>query len=174
MSNIAQLTALQGGTILNAGCFIQNQLASISFGKFCIIDSQSIIQPPHDTFKTFIDPDYSNTSSFLPMEFGDYIYIGKHSIIQALRVGSNVIIEDHCIIGERCIISDGCIVEKGTIIPQNTVVPPHSVVNATTLTRQWKMMDSIVNGLEVRPLHNKQFVMDKYNFFMQCLNEDVL
>lgn len=173
MSVISQLTPLQGGTILNAGCFIQNQLASIVFGKFCIIDSQTTIQPPQNIFHNYEEND-TNTIQFLPIEFGDYIYVGKCCIIQALKIGSNVIIEDQCIIGERCIISDGCVVEKGTVVPPNTVVHPNSLVNTTNLRTNWKRMNSIVNGEEVRSLQNKHFVLETYNFFMQCLNEDTL
>ena len=64
---------------------------------------------------------------FVPVEIGNHVFIDKNTIVQAMKIGSNVKIGRDCVIGQRVIIAENCIILDGSIIPPDTNISSFSV-----------------------------------------------
>eukprot|EP00762_Andalucia_godoyi_P003103 ANDGO_01046.mRNA.1 Dynactin subunit 5 len=63
---------------------------------------------------------------FHKLAIGNHVWIGRHSSVHALRIGSYVRIGSHVRIGPGCILNDCCVIEDGSVVAPCTVVPPYS------------------------------------------------
>jgi len=121
---------LTGRSTVESLSRIRGDFARISMGKNCVIGEGSVIKPPI----TQLSPEESKEGSeesigvkFLPIKIGDYVIIGKSSVVQACVIGPYVYIGDSCIIQPRCILESCCMLLPNTILAQGTVVPPYTV-----------------------------------------------
>lgn len=64
---------------------------------------------------------------FLQVDIGDFVTIGRNTVLEACLVGHGVRIGKNCIIGRGCLLRDYCVIEDDTILPAATVVPPFTV-----------------------------------------------
>ena len=64
---------------------------------------------------------------FVPVEVGNYVFIDKNSIVQAMKIGNNVRIGKDCIIGQRTVIAENSILLDGSIVPPDTTISSFSV-----------------------------------------------
>ncbi|KAJ1651756.1 hypothetical protein IWQ61_007757 [Dispira simplex] len=127
----SQNITLSGKTIIQAGCVIRGDLRRagggqtlvIAIGRYCLLGENSVIRPPHKTYK--------GVFSYYPMKIGDYVTIGENSIVEAANIGNHVQIGKNCIIGRFTIIKDGCRIEDHTVVAPNTVIPSFSVYSGS-------------------------------------------
>ena len=64
---------------------------------------------------------FLNRGIYLPIKLGDYVTIGKGSVVKASQIGSCVEIGEGCVIGDRAII-------KSCVRAQPTLVEMHGSV----------------------------------------------
>ena len=95
-------------------------MAQISLGKYTLFLEGVVIKPSYKRVS-------GGKLKFLPIEIGDYVFVDKNTIIQAVKIGSFTKIGKDCIIGQRSLISDNVIILPGTIVPPDTVIPSYSV-----------------------------------------------
>lgn len=118
---------------------------SISIGSNCYIQSQTIIRPPYKIYKALF--------SYYPLKIGNYVHIGKRSVIEAASIGNHCYIGNDCIIGSFCILKDCCLVPDGSIIPPGTVVNSFTVFGSKeSLEESFKSqmefnLNSIINNI---------------------------
>eukprot|EP00761_Pharyngomonas_kirbyi_P004233 gb/GECH01004237.1/.p1 GENE.gb/GECH01004237.1/~~gb/GECH01004237.1/.p1 ORF type:complete len:181 (+),score=36.12 gb/GECH01004237.1/:1-543(+) len=110
--------SIEGMSILFDGVVLRGDLSSITMGKYCIIESNTVIRPPMRMLKSGI--------SYFPMMFEDYIHIGKDSVIQAAKISSYVKIGNNTVVGARCVIQECAVIEDDTVLPPDTVVPAYT------------------------------------------------
>jgi dynactin-5 len=104
---------LQGKSVLREGVSL---LGSIRMGRYCYIGENTVLSSPmHQNFG-------------VPLVVRGHVQIGKHCVIEAASIGSNVWIGDGCKIGKRCLIKDNCWLASGTEIGDDTVIAPFSRV----------------------------------------------
>merc|ERR1711879_974480 len=126
-NRISQKANLMGmANIMVAGrCTIERDttlradLEMINIGKFCVIAEQAILKPP--------DQLHEAKMIFLSMSIGDFVIIGKSSLVRAASIGSYCYIGENSIVGSRCVLESCSYILPGTILAQNTVVPPFTV-----------------------------------------------
>jgi dynactin-5 len=90
-------------------------------GEYVIVKEDVIIRPP------YAKGEGHKMLKYVKQKFGTCVYIDRGSIVQALRVGSNVHIGKNCIISQRCIIKDNSKILDGSILAPDTIVPPFTV-----------------------------------------------
>ena len=61
---------------------------------------------------------------FLPLTLGDFVFVGRDSVVRAASIGTCVHIGASVVLGERCIIKDCCEILDGSVVPPDTVIPP--------------------------------------------------
>ncbi|KAJ1983493.1 hypothetical protein H4R33_004726, partial [Dimargaris cristalligena] len=94
----SQNIILSGKTIIQTGCVIRGDLRRagtghavvIAIGRYCLLGQQSIIRPPHKTYK--------GVFSYYPMKIGDHVMVGEGSIVEAASIGNYVEIGKNCVI----------------------------------------------------------------------------
>ena len=62
-------------------------------GFYCIIREECIIKPSYSK--------HQGRFKYQHMTIGDYVYMDKDCIVQALKIGNNVQIGKSCIIGQQ-------------------------------------------------------------------------
>lgn len=95
---------------IGAFTLIDAKYAFLKIGKGCNISSGAQIVT-HDTSKRCVSQRKYDKVDSMPVEIGDYVYIGTNAVI---LMG--------CKIGHHSIIA------AGAVIKQNTVIPPYSLV----------------------------------------------
>jgi dynactin 5 len=109
---------LHGKTIIAKDSIIRGDLSYIRIGRYCILDDGCVIRPPHKRF--------TKGFHFIPLNIGNYVYVGKNSVISAAQIGSHVMIGQNCVISPLCILRDCCEIMDGSVLAPGTVVPPFS------------------------------------------------
>jgi len=119
-----------GRTTIDKVTTIRGDLGRISIGKNCVIVEGAVLSPS-DQFENNDKEDQSDKAKigikFLPMTVGDFVVIGKNSVVRAAVVGSYVYIGDSCIIQAGCVLDSCCMLLPNTILAKGTVVPPYMV-----------------------------------------------
>jgi dynactin 5 len=105
---------LQGKSVLREGVSVRG---SVRMGRYCYVGEHTILKSPTH-----------GDQMVVPLIIRGHSQIGKHCIIEAASIGSNVVIGDGCKIGKRCLIKDNCWVAPGTALGDDTVIPPFSRV----------------------------------------------
>eukprot|EP00611_Tribonema_gayanum_P032307 TRINITY_DN958_c0_g1_i1.p1 TRINITY_DN958_c0_g1~~TRINITY_DN958_c0_g1_i1.p1 ORF type:complete len:154 (-),score=24.86 TRINITY_DN958_c0_g1_i1:4-465(-) len=118
------------------GVTLHGDLATIRFGRYCLVDEGSTIRPgvrleqgsgaaaPADA-----NAKAAVTRHHTPMLVGNHTHIGRGCVVEAAAIGCNVTVGDGCVLGANCIIKDNCIIEAGTVLPPGAVVPPFTRVH---------------------------------------------
>merc|ERR1719318_431552 len=75
MSNIL----VAGKTTIEKNSTLRGDLERISIGKSCVIGEQAVIKPPEQRSMDEI--------SYLPIQIGDFVIIGKSTIVRAAQIG---------------------------------------------------------------------------------------
>jgi len=121
---------LTGRSTVESLSRIRGDFARISMGKNCVIGEGSVIKPPIAQLSAEDSKEGMEEAigiKFLPIKIGDYVIIGKSSVVQACVIGHYVYIGDSCIIQPRCMLESCCMLLPNTILAQGTVVPPYTV-----------------------------------------------
>jgi len=108
-----------GKVIIQQGAILRGDLAKIKIGQFTNIEEEVVLRPSYTKTKGKLK--YSEIS------IGDYVLLGKRSIISASRIGDCVEIGEDCIIGQRSFIRDNCIILPNSVVPAEAVIPPFTV-----------------------------------------------
>jgi len=126
MSNIL----VAGRTTIEKSTTIRGDLDRISIGKNCVIAEGAVLRPSdklaNDDTKDQIE-ELKLGIKFLPMSIGDFVVVGKSSVVRAAAIGNYVYIGDSCIIQQRCVLDSCSMLLPNTILAQGTVVPPFMV-----------------------------------------------
>eukprot|EP00946_MAST-07B_sp_MAST-7B-sp1_P003573 g3573.t1 len=109
---------LHGKTIIAPNSVLRGDLSHIRIGRYCILSESCTVRP---TGKRF-----SRGFAFIPMQLGNYVYVGENTVVEAAQIGSQVMIGRNCVIGARCIIRDCCEIVDGSVVAPGTVIPPYS------------------------------------------------
>ncbi|KAL7070409.1 hypothetical protein ACQ4LE_010313 [Meloidogyne hapla] len=122
---------LSGNTIVMRDVLLRGDLAHIRFGKYCVLQEGTIIRPPSKYF--------SKGLTFFPVHFGEYIFIEKNCVIEAVFIGNYVHIGEGCIIGQSCVLKNCCYIKPNSVISPDTVIPPFSIVegNPARVVGEW-------------------------------------
>jgi dynactin-5 len=64
---------------------------------------------------------------YIPISIGNYVYVEKGTIIEAMSIGNFVKIGKDCILGQRVVIGDNSIVLDNSIVCPDTYIAPFSV-----------------------------------------------
>lgn len=75
---------------------LRADLAKIYLGRYTILSENVIIKPPMKK--------QNNQMKFVPVEIGNYCYVDKNTIIQAMKIGNYAKIGKDCTIGPRVTI----------------------------------------------------------------------
>jgi len=121
---------LTGRSTVESLSRIRGDFARISMGKNCVIGEGSVIKPPITQLSSEESKEGLEEAigiKFLPIKIGDYVIIGRNSVVQACVIGPYVYIGDSCIIQPRCMLEACCMLLPNTILAQGTVVPPYTV-----------------------------------------------
>jgi dynactin 5 len=108
----AKQVELKGRSILQDHVRVRGDLAIVRIGRYCEIDTHTVLEPPLPP-STMIPSSSSSQSKSqepavvqkrIPMTIGSHTHIGKSCKIHAAAIGSTVWIGDHVTVGQRCII----------------------------------------------------------------------
>eukprot|EP00826_Nyctotherus_ovalis_P055089 TRINITY_DN7293_c0_g1_i10.p4 TRINITY_DN7293_c0_g1~~TRINITY_DN7293_c0_g1_i10.p4 ORF type:complete len:117 (+),score=43.60 TRINITY_DN7293_c0_g1_i10:73-423(+) len=80
---------------------------------------------------------------YTELNIGDYVHLGKRSIISAGKIGNCVDIGEDCIIGQRAIIRGNSVVLPNSIVPPEGVVPPFTVYGGRPATFVAELPESV-------------------------------
>lgn len=75
---------------------LRADLSKIFIGRFVTLSENVIVKPPIKR--------QNNQMKFVNVEIGNYVFVDKNTIIQAMKVGNYVKIGKDCIIGQRVTI----------------------------------------------------------------------
>jgi dynactin-5 len=107
---------VMGKSVIQERVMIRGDLAQAFIGRYVYISPHVIIRPSIKIAQ--------GQFLFVPVNIGDYVFIGDRSLVCAIMIGS------HVHIGKDCIISDGCVIRNcsrildGAVLAPDTVVPP--------------------------------------------------
>lgn len=114
------------GDVATISCFVgkasvvRGDIARVTLGQGVFVDDGVIIRPPlRITDKV--------AAEAIPSSIGNYVYIGRRTICEAMSVGNFVIIEKDCVIGERCVLGHGCWLKAGSVVPVGQTLIPFGV-----------------------------------------------
>lgn len=98
---------------------LRADLAKIYLGRYAILNENVIIKPPMKK--------QNNQMKFVSVEIGNYVFIDKNTIVQAIKIGNFAKIGKDCIIGARSTIGESSVILDGSIITPDSVIAPYSV-----------------------------------------------
>ena len=104
-------------------------------GQYVIIRDEVVLRPTYTKTKGKL--------KYVPLTFGDNVFIDKYTIVCALKIGNNVHIGKNCIIGHRCIIKDNCKIQDNSILAPDTVIPPYTVYGGKPATYLGELPETI-------------------------------
>ncbi|KAH9417406.1 dynactin 5, p25 subunit [Dermatophagoides pteronyssinus] len=130
-----QSIMILGKTIVQEGCIIRGDLASVRVGRYCVISKNAVIRPP---FKKF-----TKGVAFNPMTIGEHVYIGEDTIVNAAEIGSYVYIGNNCVIGRYCKLKDGCYIADNSVIPHGINVPAFGIYSGSPATYNGLIFESM-------------------------------
>jgi dynactin-5 len=148
----AKQVEIKGRSILQDGVHVRGDLAIVRIGRYCEIDSFTLLEPPmHPQMK----------EKYIPLVIGSHTHIGTHCKILAAAIGSMVWIGDHVQLGKRCIIKDNCVLEAGVVLGDDTVVPPFTRISVRNPTMPQELPPSVAVQLQ-------EISLDRYQEFKQA------
>ena len=106
-------------SILMERIILRADLAKIYLGRYTILSESIIIKPPMKK--------QNNQMKFVSVEIGNYVFVDKNTIIQAMKIGNYAKIGKDCIIGPRVTIGECAIILDGSIVTADSVIAPFSV-----------------------------------------------
>lgn len=117
----SQNIVIHGKSILMNETIIRGDLSNIKIGRYCIFSQGSIIRPSIKKLPKGL--------SFIPIQIGDHVFIGKDTIINCNQLSSFCFIGNNCVLGHRSVIKESCVVMDNTVIPSDATIPPYSIVS---------------------------------------------
>eukprot|EP01071_Lankesteria_metandrocarpae_P006500 Lankesteria_metandrocarpae@DN4380_c0_g1_i1.p1 len=153
----SQRVHITGRSIIKDGVILRGDLAHLRLGKNVVIGEDCVIHPPTNKIKGVLQ--------YITLSIGDYVVIGKNSVICATQIGSNVIIGEDCVIGKRCIIKNNSVILPGTVLSSDTNVPPYCAFGGTP--------GGFVGELpESTHLGNKNRAIEAYESFLASITPE--
>lgn len=120
-------TIIEHGVELRGDCHRKDSKSPvIALGKFCILNENCSITPPHKKSSS------TGEDTYYPVKIGSYVQIGKNTKLTCASIGNNVYIGNNCTIGEFTIIKDCVVIKDDTVIPPYTVIAPMSIVSGNS------------------------------------------
>lgn len=98
---------------------LRADLSKIYIGRFVTLSDNVIVKPPMKK--------QNNQMKFVPVEIGNYVFVDKNTILQAMKVGNYVRIGKDCVIGQRVVIGECSVILDGSIVTPDTQIAPFSV-----------------------------------------------
>lgn len=98
---------------------LRADLSKIYIGRYVTLSQNVIVKPPIKR--------QNNQMKFVNVEIGNYVFVDKGTIIQAMKIGHYVRIGKDCVIGQRVVIGECSIVLDGSIVTADTQIAPFSV-----------------------------------------------
>lgn len=134
----------EGKSIISPNCHIRGDLATVKIGRYCFIDSGSLLRPPFEeeadpleVQNSIINESESETQSlsattkqisiigkFLEQKIGNHTRIGKNCVIEAKTIGSSVVVGDNSVLCKGVVIHDCVYIDSCTVVPPGMVIPP--------------------------------------------------
>ena len=151
----ARQVEIKGRSILQDGVRVRGDLAIVRIGRYCEIDSKTLLEPPNHPFEK---------SKKIPIVIGSHSHIGSNCEIRAAAVGSMVWIGDNVKLGKRCIVKDNCFIENGVVLGDDVVVPPFTRLSAKNPTFQQELPPSMTVRMQ-------EISLDRYQEFRQAQKE---
>lgn len=75
---------------------LRADLGKIYIGRYVTLSENVIVKPPMKR--------QNSQMKFVPVEIGNYVFVDKNTIIQAMKVGNYSKIGKDCVIGQRVVI----------------------------------------------------------------------
>ncbi|KEP65992.1 UNVERIFIED_CONTAM: dynactin p25, putative [Hammondia hammondi] len=147
----SQNITLAGRSVVSQGVILRGELAPLRFGRYVYLEENVLVHP--SVYRSKGQPLH------VPMTVGDYVVVGRNSVVRAVAVGSCVEISVNCVVGNRCILKDFCRLLPGTVLPPDTVVPSFTVFAGNP----GKMVDELPEGETVLM---KLDAIQRYNLFV--------
>ena len=98
---------------------LRADLNKIFIGRYVTLSENVIVKPPMKK--------QNNQMKFVPVEIGNYVFIDKNTIIQAMKIGNYAKIGKDCILGPRVVVGESSIILDGSIVTADTNIAPFSV-----------------------------------------------
>ncbi|MHA1238975.1 MAG: gamma carbonic anhydrase family protein [Candidatus Odinarchaeia archaeon] len=99
---------------------VRGDLARIVINKNTVIEERTIIAPP----ESLVD----ETIEYGEIIIGEYVFIGRNSVIQGSYIGDYCFIGSNCVIEKKAQLNHSDVVLSGSVIPNNMSVPPQAVM----------------------------------------------
>ncbi|PFH34327.1 putative dynactin p25 [Besnoitia besnoiti] len=115
----SQNITLAGRSVVSQGVLLRGDLVSLRFGRYVYLDDNVLVHPSSYRSK--------GQTLHVPLTVGDYVTVGRDTVVRAVAIGSCVQIGANCVIGNRCILKDFCKILPGTVLAPDTVVPSFTV-----------------------------------------------
>jgi len=113
---------LGGKTIIQDNCVVrgdlrrvQGQVSVVKAGQYCFFSENTVIRPAPRTAQ--------GQFGTVPVQIGDYVFVGEGTIVEAAAIGSYVRIGKNCVIGKNTVLKDCCEIADDTVVPPNSVIP---------------------------------------------------
>lgn len=132
----SKTSIVQGNTKVVSACVIgpraivRGDIAQVSFGTFVFIGESAVIKPPMAVVARPVGQAGGSTTTTvepLKVQYGDYVAVGKDSVVEALHVGSCVVLEEGCVVGSRSVIGDAVWFRAGSVVPPGATIAPFGV-----------------------------------------------
>lgn len=112
---------------------ILENLNNISLGPKCVVADGATIDARFTKIElkryVVVQRDALIKPSYRDLKIGEHVFIGEHSTVEALSVGSFVYVGPRCSIGKGAILNPYCHIEADTVVPPKMVVPSFAVVS---------------------------------------------
>lgn len=120
---------MQKCCVLSRDVLLRGDIAPIRLGRFVLLGEAAVVRPTLLMGKA-VEP--------APVRVGDYVVVGARSVVEAVSVGSSIVIEGDCIIGARSVVSDGVWLQANAVVPPGTTLAPFCVYagNPATIVGQ--------------------------------------
>lgn len=105
--------------ILQQRIILRGDLAKVSIGKYVILSEMVVIKPPTKR--------QNKELRYVPTNIGNYVFVDKGTIIEAMSIGNYVKIGRDCILGQRVVIGDNSIILDNSVVCPDTFIAPYSV-----------------------------------------------
>lgn len=95
-------------------------------GKYVVLSEMVIIKPPTKRQNKELKYIPISIGNFF-LNKGNFVFVDKGTIIEAMSIGHFVKIGRECILGQRVVIGDNSIILDNSIISPDTYIAPFSV-----------------------------------------------
>jgi carbonic anhydrase/acetyltransferase-like protein (isoleucine patch superfamily) len=113
---------MKNGCVLCSDVLIRGDLGagSVDMGKFVAIGESVLLRPP-------VRLTDRGGADIVPLSIGEHVFIGKHCVVEASRVGSCVVIESDCILGPNSEVHHGVWLKSHSVVPRDAKLMPFGV-----------------------------------------------